>query len=161
MSFEAVHNILVAGPDFESCRNHVLQFFEKTQLLQYDNVTIDPDRSLQGTDPGFWLRIEEGLAAIQDLVKAQLEELKEAGCTSLDDLLHLEYGYPSKVLHIMTHLLDGFIGIDSVFYNLIEDSHDLSDTLQKKILQDLSLYWLLHVRGSAASPGTASFIHSD
>lgn len=161
MSFEATHIILVRGPDFDSCSSHVLRFFDKTLLVHYESISIDPDKSLHGSDTDFQSHLEEGLAAIRGLLKVQMEELKSTGCTSLDDLLTLEYGYPSKVLHIMTHLLDGFIGIDSVFYNLIEDSHGLSDTLKEKIEHDPAGYWLLHVRGAAASPGTASFIHSD
>jgi len=40
-------------------------------------------------------------------------------------------------------MLDGFIGIDSVFYNLAEDSHWLSAPLRKTIEQHPEHYWLV------------------
>jgi hypothetical protein len=63
--------------------------------------------------------------------------------TGIEDLLALKPGYPSKVLHILTHMLDGFIGIDSAFYNLVEDSHWLSEPLRTTILRNPEGYWLV------------------
>jgi hypothetical protein len=79
-------------------------------------------------------------------------ELQETGLGRAEDLLTLQQGYPSKLLHILTHMLDGFIGIDSVFYNLIEDSHWLSAPLRSTILHKPEHYWLVPVwHGPVAS----------
>ena len=40
---------------------------------------------------------------------------------------------------------DGFIGIDSYFYNLIDDSHWLPQATAKAIQKDPNHYWLLHI----------------
>jgi hypothetical protein len=58
----------------------------------------------------------------------------------------LQQGYVTKVLHTLTHLLDGFIGIDSVFYNLVEDSHWASEGLLKALQDTAGEYWLVPVR---------------
>ena len=57
-------------------------------------------------------------------------------------------GYESKVLHIITHLVDGFFGADTVFYNLEEDSHWLSDKLTDKIKEQPEKFWLLKIECS-------------
>jgi hypothetical protein len=75
-----------------------------------------------------------------------LAHLKEEGVTSLDQLPELEQGYVTKILHTLTHLLDGFIGIDSVFYNLVEDSHRVSAGLSDAIRANPADYWLVPVR---------------
>ncbi len=49
-------------------------------------------------------------------------------------------GYKSKMLHVITHFLDGFFGIDTFFYNLEEDSHWVSEELQKKIAEAPTYY---------------------
>jgi hypothetical protein len=82
--------------------------------------------------------------------------LKEEGVTSLDQLPHLEQGYVTKVLHTLTHLLDGFIGIDSVFYNLLEDSHQVSGSLAADIQASPTAYWLVPIRTGKVA---ASILH--
>jgi hypothetical protein len=72
-------------------------------------------------------------------------ELEETGITSLKELKDLPQGYPSKVLHTLVHILDGFIGADSAFYNLLEDSHWLSAKLQETIKENPEAYWLVPV----------------
>jgi hypothetical protein len=67
---------------------------------------------------------------------------------SLGDLESLPQGYQSKTLHTLTHLLDGFFGIDSHFYNLIEGSHGVSAGLRGKIDSSPGGYMLLAVRAS-------------
>ena len=49
------------------------------------------------------------------------------------------------MLHVITHLLDGFFGIDSYFYNLVEDSHWVSEELRATIKTSPSRYWLIAV----------------
>ena len=81
-----------------------------------------------------------------------LEHLREEGIDTLEQLLDLEQGYETKILHTLTHMLDGFIGIDSFFYNLIEDSHTVSRTLKNTISEFPNEHWLVPVRtGKPAS----------
>ena len=86
-----------------------------------------------------------------------LENLKEEGFESLEDIRSLEKGYLSKILHTIAHLQDGFIGIDSRFYNLEEDSHGVSRHLQQKIAATPHNYWILRVTGRIASAGEDPF----
>ena len=52
-----------------------------------------------------------------------MDELIKAKIYRAEDFHNIKQGYLSKTLHILSHFLDGFIGIDSYFYNLIDDSH--------------------------------------
>lgn len=78
-----------------------------------------------------------------------VDELKDAGVAEVQDLTSLPQGYASKILHTAAHLLDGFIGIDSHFYNLADDSHWLSDQQRNKIEAAPASYWLLQVEASS------------
>jgi len=100
--------------------------------------------------------METGIAANRTFCSALLKELQETGLTELEDLLAIQPGYPSKLLHILTHMLDGFIGTDSVFYNLVEDSHWLSEPLRSTIQQNPESYWLVPVWHG---PVTSSQLH--
>ena len=146
-NLEISHDILMAGSDFESCRQHLRHFFDRTMLLRYDEVLVIENESVNGTENFFWPRIQEGLSANKKVLEGFLANLKEEGFVSLDDLASLEKGYLSKILHIIAHLQDGFIGIDSRFYNLEEDSHGVSRDLQQKISTTPERYWILSVKG--------------
>ena len=87
-----------------------------------------------------------GLVANDVFARRMIEHLKEEGATTLEDLLSVKQGYATKILHTLTHLLDGFIGIDSVFYNLVEDSHWVSEELSEAIRGQQEEYWLVPVR---------------
>jgi hypothetical protein len=150
-SLEILHDILVAGSDFASCSQRVNRFFDRTMLIRYDRILIIENESISGTDGSFKKRIGAGLAANQKILAGFLADLKEEGFASLDDLPSLEKGYLSKILHTIAHLQDGFIGVDSRFYNLEEDSHGISRNLQQKIAMAPGNYWLLMVKGRIAS----------
>ena len=79
----------------------------------------------------------------ETLVVGFINELTGCGVNRLDDIKNLEQGYKSKTLHTIAHLLDGFFGIDSCFFNLIEDSHWLSAALKDKIMENPGQYWLV------------------
>ena len=51
----------------------------------------------------------------------------------------------------MAHLLDGFFGIDSQFYNLPEDSHWLGESLRKQIETGPAEFWLVRVAATLES----------
>ncbi|MEJ2057239.1 MAG: hypothetical protein P8X39_05310, partial [Desulfofustis sp.] len=76
------------------------------------------------------------------------------------DLIDLNQGYQSKILHIIAHFLDGFIGIDSVFYNLIDDSHWLSDETRDKIEQQPDRFRLLSLKCYSLTPKEATLLHT-
>jgi hypothetical protein len=156
-NLEISHDILMAGSDFSSCRQRVRRFFDRTRLIRYDEVLVMENESVNGAEKNFWARIEAGLGANQKVLGELLANLKEEGFLSLDDLQSLEKGYLSKILHTIAHLQDGFIGIDSRFYNLEEDSHGVSRTLHQKIGATPDSYWVLRVRGRIAAPGEDPF----
>jgi hypothetical protein len=152
-NLEISHDILIAGSEFGACRQRVIRFFDRTMLLRYDEVLIKENESIHGTAINFRARIQEGLKANQKVLREFLANLKEEGFLSLDDLQGLEKGYLSKILHTIAHLQDGFIGIDSRFYNLEEDSHGVSRDLQQKITATPHRYWILKARGRITVAG--------
>jgi hypothetical protein len=149
---EVMHEILIAGSGFASCRQQLLRFFDRSMLLRYDEVVILENDSINGGAEGFRSRITQGLAANHRVLGEFIANLQEEGFISLDDLHGLEKGYLSKLLHIIAHLVDGFIGIDSRFYNLVEDSHGVSRNLFRQIEAAPEHYWILQVKGRIASP---------
>jgi len=131
-NLEISHDILLAGADFESCRKRVERFFDRTMLIRYDEVLVLENESIGGTEKEFSTRLH---------------------------LQGVEKGYVSKVFHTIAHLLDGFIGIDSRFYNLEEDSHDISRDLQQNILAVPHNYWIIKVKGRIASAKSEDPFH--
>ena len=89
------------------------------------------------------------MAANRKVLADLLEELKDSGVTEVQHLVSLPQGYASKTLHTIAHLLDGFIGIDSHFYNLVDDSHWLSDQQRRKMEAAPTSYWLLQVEAAS------------
>ncbi|MBU0663539.1 MAG: hypothetical protein KJ990_03240 [Proteobacteria bacterium] len=127
-----------------------------TKLVAYQSISIKDKEIQSGTWEHFWMEIENGIAANREFCSNLLKELQATGLTQLEGLLALQPGYPSKVLHILTHMLDGFFGTDSVLYNLVEDSHWLSDTLRTTIQEKPECYWLVPVWHG---PVTSSLLH--
>lgn len=156
-NLEISHDILLAGSDFEACRKRVMGFFDRTMLIRYDEVLVLEEDSISGAGKEFSKRLQEGLAANQQVMGELLKNLKDEGFATLEDLQGLEKGYVSKIFHTIAHLLDGFIGIDSRFYNLEEDSHTISRDLQQKILAAPQNYRILRVKGRIASASEDPF----
>lgn len=128
----------------QGCKK-VTHFLDKTGLVKYENIVFNPDLSCSASDPGFWKTIDSGLEKNRQSIIALIDELRESGYSQLGELAEMKQGYESKILHTLVHFLDGFIGIDSSFYNLIEDSHLLSDSLRQKIEHSPDHYQLLQV----------------
>jgi len=139
------HEILVKGSDFESSMAKVLKFFERYQLVRYSQIDIPRDAALAAGDPDFEDRLQKAILKNRGILQTLIEEFQGEGINTLNDLSALSPGYKTKMLHVITHLLDGFFGIDTYFYNLEEDSHWVSDTLSKKMFANSSQYWLLTV----------------
>jgi len=156
-NLEIAHDILIAGPDFAVCRQRVERFFDRTMLIRYDEVEVMESETISGMEEKFRARLQDGLAANRSVLDEFLTNLKDEGFVTFDDLKSMEKGYLSKILHSIAHLQDGFIGIDSRFYNLEEDSHGVSKDLQQKIGATPENYWILRVKGRIASPGEDPF----
>jgi len=124
----------------------VQRYLSGNQLISYAEFFVRTEEILNGTEALFGQTLEQGLAANDRFARRMLDHLKEEGVTTLDQLPDLQQGYVTKVLHTLTHLLDGFIGIDSVFYNLTEDSHRVSAGLREAIRLTPAEYWLVPVR---------------
>ncbi|MDO9040763.1 MAG: hypothetical protein Q7U64_00285 [Desulfocapsaceae bacterium] len=155
---EPRHLFLAAGNSLMQARQQAAHFLNTTQLVVYQSTTIKDEEIQSGLWKHFWAEMEEGIAANRLFCRNLLKELQETGLVELEDLLAIQPGYPSKLLHILTHMLDGFIGTDSVFYNLVEDSHWLSEPLRTTIQQRPENYWLVPVWHGAA---TSSLLHPE
>jgi hypothetical protein len=150
-NLEMTHDILVAGSDLATCLKRIHHFFDTTMLIRYDEVQILENESVNGTDADFRARMEQGIKANRQAVKELVTSLQDEGFTDLNELQSVEKGYISKIFHTIAHLMDGFIGIDSQFYNLEEDSHGISRDLRQKILAAPGEYWVLRVKGRITS----------
>ncbi len=153
------HIILVEGETSETCKSYVLNFFEQTSLVRYDRISID-DTVLSPSDPEFTTELENGLKKNRNTLIRFIDELGTSGFRNKCDLIDLNQGYQSKILHIIAHFLDGFIGIDSVFYNLIDDSHWLTDETRDRIEQQPDRFRLLSLKCYSLTPKEASLLHS-
>jgi len=69
-----------------------------------------------------------------------------------EDIQQMGQGYQSKIFHTIAHLLDGFFGIDTLLYNLEDDSHWLSAERRRQIEAAPHTCWLMKV--VAESRGT-------
>jgi hypothetical protein len=146
MDYPISHYFLVRSRSGEAAGRHVERYLAGNQLISYADFFVRAEEILNGTGGHFWRTLEHGLAANDSFARRMLDHLKEEGVTTLDQLPSLQQGYVTKILHTLTHLLDGFIGIDSVFYNLIEDSHRVSTGLTQSIRTTPVEYWLVPVR---------------
>lgn len=139
------HEILIKGKDFERCKTRVTKFFDTYQLIRYSVVKINKDKSLSAENPNFSGRLSGALQKNRLILSGMMGELRSEGVSTLDDIENLPQGHKSKLLHIACHFLDGFMGIDTYFFNLEEDSHWVSVKLMKKIESEPSEHWLLMV----------------
>ena len=137
------HLILVKGPDFQACKARVLDFFQQYQLVRYSHITVLENESLAASDPGFGDRLHQAILENRKILHELIEELQREGIRTLNNIEDIPQGYKTKMLHVITHLVDGFFGIDTSFYNFEEDSHWVTDDYRGKIASAPSLYWLL------------------
>jgi hypothetical protein len=139
------HKVLLAGDSFDHCSTQVHKFFDLTSLVIYDCIEVIERKSFSALDAVFFDHIVKAERHNRQTAQGLIEELTKANILKTEDLLHINQGYLSKTLHILSHFLDGFIGIDSSFYNLIDDSHWLTPTTAKAIQEHPEHYWLLHI----------------
>ncbi len=153
------HQILAQAESLSSCREAVLRFFKETSLVRYDHVELIDNQLVSADNSEFPASLDRAISKNHQTVKKLLKDLQNAGVHEVEDLKSLPQGYPSKTLHILTHFLDGFIGIDSAFYNLIEDSHWVSEDLKKTMAESPEHYFLLTLEGYSCTPHQVALLH--
>jgi len=140
------HDILVSGPDLETCEHHARLYFAKSQLVHYDSMELDQENSMNAVDPRFKDLVDKGIGANRRVLTELLVKLQNEGYATLQDVLSLPQGYQSKLLHTMSHLLDGFFGIDSKLYDIDEMSHWLTESRREELTKSPQTCWLLRVK---------------
>lgn len=137
--------MLLSGESFDHCNDQVHKFFDLTSLVIYDCIEAIETQSFSGINADFFNLILKAENHNRRTMQGLIDELVKANIQKTVDLQDIEQGYLSKTLHILSHFLDGFIGIDSFFYNLLDDSHWLPPATAKIIHENPRHYWLLHV----------------
>ena len=144
--YKISHLFLVEAESPQEGTEQVEHYLKGNQLITYSDLVIRPEEIIGSKEGRFWPMLEKGIAKNMDFALSLVETLKDEGVETLDGLVQMEEGYLTKLLHTLTHLLDGFIGVDSVFYNLVEDSHRISRTLKMSVDTECEKYWLIPVR---------------
>lgn len=139
------HEFLVKGIDIISAKERCLIFFERYQLVKYSNINIPENSAISAIDGNFFTRLQEAIEKNRQIILKLAEEIKSENILSLDDIITLPQGYKTKMLHVITHFMDGFFGIDTYFYNLEEDSHWVSEKMIDIIKNNPANYWLLYI----------------
>ncbi|MBB1078006.1 hypothetical protein HUU62_26770 [Rhodoferax sp. 4810] len=152
------HNMLLVGDSFDHCSEQVHKFFDLTSLVVYDCIEIVESQTFSSQDADFFDRIVAAEEHNRQAVQKLINELIKAKIKKTEDFLNIEQGYLSKTLHIMTHFLDGFIGVDSYFYNLIDDSHWLPPATAQAIHEKSHHFWLLHINCFATTAEEAGLL---
>ncbi len=155
------HSFLVHAPEVKTGAAQALRFLDKTILVKYDSVNVLQENCFSAEKDIFWQKITDGVAQNRQVLTQLIQELEDTGLQNLQDFTQFMEGYQSKTLHAAAHILDGFFGIDSVFYNLIADSHWVTDSLKQEIMSHPSEYWCIAVQGTFTTKSTASLIHAE
>jgi hypothetical protein len=145
---DARHVFLVEGDSLEECSRRITGFLEKYELVRYGSFAIVAEESLVGSSPDFPARLEEAIAENRRRLGLFIAELQDDGINSLQDLASVPEGYQSKTVHTVAHLLDGFFGIDSHFFNLADNSHWLPDHRKALLESAKESHMLVKVRAS-------------
>lgn len=139
------HDFLVEADGFELAKRKVLRFLDRYELISYLGLDVIEQRCFLASRLEFRPLAESGMRENRRVLAELLTELNSAGAKTLDDLKGLPQGYLTKVLHTLAHILDGFFGVDSCFYNLVDDSHWISAARMERISAAPSQYWLVGV----------------
>jgi len=145
MSFTTTHLFLVTGADLATCEQRVLDFLARTPLVRYDRITLIRELCCPARHPLFATRLEQGLEKNRHTIRELVRELGQEGWTNLAELERLPQGYPSKLVHTIAHLCDGFFGIDAAFYDLDEMSCRLRSARKDLIRKHPEKCWLVTI----------------
>ncbi len=156
----AQHSVLVSADTFRNACTQVEEFFAITMLVRYDKIEIVREQCYAADDGNFSDILHNNIEANRQTLDKFITEFEKTGFKSVADLHRVECGYPSKVLHIITHFLDGFIGIDSTFYNLHEDSHWVSEAMKQEIMASPSSFWIIHLCCYSDAPEKVSLVQT-
>ncbi len=159
MELLARHVILVSAETAGNAKTRIRQFFDRTSLVRYDRIDF-VGMPLSAQDNAFTLMLKQGLDENHRILDRFIEELGNTGLSPQCDLAEIPQGYQSKILHIIAHFLDGFIGVDSAFYNLIDDSHWLTDETAHAVTESPERYWLCSLDGYSTTPKEAVLLHT-
>ncbi len=159
MKLLARHSILATGTSCEDTRAQVLHYFANSSLVRYDKIVNSRDRNLAASDPAFAVELERVLGRNREILAGFIKELHGTGKQNHIELSAIGQGYQSKLLHIIAHFLDGFIGIDSAFYNLVDDSHWLPEATAALIKTEPDKYWLYYLDCYSMIPREAALLH--
>ena len=149
------HTVLLSAPTLQAAHDQVSTFFEKSNLVRYDSVKIRENLSLPATAVEFPKTLATAIKTNNKVITDLITELESTGIDKISQLQQLEQGYPSKTLHLLSHFIDGFISIDSAFYNFIDDSHHLPKKTQAAIAAHPEMYWIVFLEGYSSSPESA------
>ncbi len=144
------HTLLTRADGKKQAEERVRVFFRDYELVFYERILIDGSDIIPGTSPEFMEEAERAMDENHEAIRELLNQLSDEGYTSLSDLGEIPQGYLSKVFHTLAHLLDGFFGVDSHFYNLEEGSHWISRRLLKDIRKAPGSFWLVRASGNIA-----------
>ncbi|MEZ0328358.1 MAG: hypothetical protein ABWK15_02115 [Dissulfuribacterales bacterium] len=141
------HDFLVKGAALQNCYEQVYRFLTGYTLVSYERIQLLKARSVFCKHPEFYERLHAVVQENEIFLKTLIQELADEGFHSMDDIRGLPTGYVSKLFHVTAHMVDGFFGIDSRFYNLIEGSHGVSQSLRMKLGSPDAEdgYWLVAV----------------
>jgi hypothetical protein len=153
------HKIFLAGNSYEHASSQVNRFFDRTTLVMYDKIQARQEKSFNGLDDNFFEELTTAEDYNQQIVQGFLDDLLSTGIKKTADLANIQQGYASKILHILSHFLDGFIGVDSYFFNIIDDSHWLLPQTKNAVRKSPQQYWLIHIDCFASTPGDAGLLH--
>lgn len=151
-AFSNTHSFLAEADDVQEAMHKVRHFFATTVLVRYDEVLMAEENGWSAADDSFGAELELGVSRNRQLLKELLAELGDEGFADLDRWETMPQGYLSKTVHAAAHMLDGFFGVDSAFYNLIDDSHWVSQPLRARIRQNPSRFWLVKAVGISRRP---------
>jgi len=144
------HYLLLESSNLKTAELYAHYFFDHNDLVRYDSVAIESNAIICGNDSEFFKNIETGQEANKQAINSLVDELHAEGASDPQTWSTLQQGYTTKLLHTVIHLLDGFFGIDSVFYNLVENSHQVTGALLTRINEHPEKYWLVPVTGMSA-----------
>lgn len=148
-----IHFFLIEAQGLDEAIEKVKSFLDKYELVRYDNYFIEEPHSFSARDKIFWDTLEIALSKNYEVLRNYISELKREGSIrDLEEMEKIPQGYLSKIFHIIAHLVDGFFGIDSYFYNLVEDSHWISSPLKKRVAKNPEKYFLIKVVASLQEP---------
>lgn len=149
---DTAHIFLATGDSYLAAKSKVEHFLKKNLLVRYTTLLFDDGQAVDNLKEQFLSTIRWAEEQNRLTLQGLLTEFGDLGYESLSDLSRVSQGYESKLLHTITHLLDGFFGLDSFFYNLVEDSNWISPSSLEKIgVCATAFYFLVHVQGSFTS----------